>query len=143
MTQRTRMIRTKRGQAMVEAALTLIIFLTSVIGLIEFSRGVWTYNLVAHLSREGTRYAIVRGKSNTTPATVADIKNAVQAKAIGLTASKLTTTVNWYKPDGTTGDNTPGNDVKVNVSYAFSFMTPFVSRSNYTLKSTSRVIVLH
>jgi Flp pilus assembly protein TadG len=50
----------------VEFAVALPIFLLLTIGLIDFGRVVWTNGVLANATREGARYAIVRGGSPTT-----------------------------------------------------------------------------
>jgi Flp pilus assembly protein TadG len=71
-----------RGQSLVEFAIALPIFLVLTIGLFDFGRVVWTNNVLANATREGARYAIVRGGSPTTrcpvgpPATTAVIPPA-------------------------------------------------------------------
>ncbi|HEU5197985.1 MAG TPA: TadE family protein [Ktedonobacterales bacterium] len=49
---------TQRGQATVEFALTIILLLMVVIGILEFGRIVWLYNTLSNLSREIARYTI-------------------------------------------------------------------------------------
>ena len=49
---------TQRGQASVEFALTVILLLMVVIGILEFGRIVWLYNTLSNLSREIARYTI-------------------------------------------------------------------------------------
>lgn len=49
------------GQALIEFALTLPIFLLLVTGIFDVARAVWEENTLAYAAREGTRYAIVHG----------------------------------------------------------------------------------
>lgn len=122
---------------MVEAALNLGVVLTLLMGIIYFGLAAWTYNLMAHAAREGTRYAIVRGRSNKPPATAQDVSKIVRAQAVGMDLSKLTVNVSWIP------NNIPGGRVKVVVSYGFSFLLPFVPQNVLTLKSTSEMMVIH
>jgi hypothetical protein len=48
----------QRGQATVEFALTIVVLLMVVIGILEFGRIVWLYNTLSNLSREIARYTI-------------------------------------------------------------------------------------
>lgn len=50
--------RIQRGQATVEFALTILLLLTVIIGILEFGRLVWLYNTISNLSREIARYTI-------------------------------------------------------------------------------------
>lgn len=49
----------QHGQAMVEFALILPVFLLFFFGLTELGRAVWLYNTLSHVAREGSRFAIV------------------------------------------------------------------------------------
>lgn len=72
----------RRGTAMVEMALVLPLFLTLILGMIEFGRAMMIANLVTNAAREGARMAVLDGSSN---ATVTDgIKTFLQS-AIGVT----------------------------------------------------------
>lgn len=123
----------QRGSALVEAGLTLVVFLTTIFGLMDFGRMVWAYNLVSHAAREGTRYAMVHGKSSSSPATAADIKNVVTQQAVGLDPNSMQVNVSWIP------DNKPGSAVKVALKYTFSSMTNFVGSG--TFGSTLQVII--
>jgi len=47
------------GATMVEFALVLIIFLTFVLGITDFSRMLYTWNAATEATRSGARYAVV------------------------------------------------------------------------------------
>ena len=126
------------GQALVEGALTLTVFLSLVFGVCEFGRAVWIYTLICHVAREGTRYAAVHGSQSGMSADLAitNTNNVVKTRAVGLPASSVNVTTTWVP------DNTPGNAVRVSVSYNFKFMTPYrLSSDTLTLRSTSQMMV--
>jgi len=125
----------QRGFAMVEAALASTTALALLFGIFEFGQAVWQYNLVAHAAREGTRYAIVHGANSSTPATSDTITAKVKNQSLGLDPSKLSVTVTWIN------NNRPGSAVKVAVSYPVTFMGPYVPNGNFTVKSTSQMII--
>ncbi len=50
-----------RGQALVEIALVLPLFLLFLLGVVDFGRGIYTYAVISNGAREGARYAIVHG----------------------------------------------------------------------------------
>lgn len=54
----------RRGAAMVEMALVLPIFVTVMLGIVEFGRGFMVANLVTNAAREGARQAIMYGSTN-------------------------------------------------------------------------------
>ncbi|HEY5486532.1 MAG TPA: TadE/TadG family type IV pilus assembly protein [Candidatus Limnocylindrales bacterium] len=53
------------GQALVEFALVLPLFLFLVFGTIDLGRGVWAMDAASHAASEAARFAIVHGGSNT------------------------------------------------------------------------------
>ena len=55
-----------RGQALVEFAFVLPIFLLMLFAMIDLGRVIWANDTLANAAREGARYAIVHGGSETT-----------------------------------------------------------------------------
>ncbi len=55
----------RRAAAMVEMALVLPVFLTVVMGILEFGRGMWVGNMVTNAAREGARLAVLDGTTNS------------------------------------------------------------------------------
>ena len=53
--------RDERGAELIEFSLISILMLMLVFGIMEFGRAIWIYGTVAHVAREGARFAIVRG----------------------------------------------------------------------------------
>ena len=72
----------ERGQALLEFALVIPIFLTLLIGMVDIGRIVWANNTVSNAAREAARFAVVHGGSRSTmcpvgpPATVTIIPAA-------------------------------------------------------------------
>jgi hypothetical protein len=54
------------GQALVEFVLVVPIFLTLLLGIVDFGRVVWAGNSLAAAAREAARFAIVHGGSAST-----------------------------------------------------------------------------
>jgi len=110
----------RRGVQMVEAAIVLPVVMMLILGTFSTAMGVYYYQLVATLAREGARYASVHGTqyaadTGNSPATKADIKNnAILPMAVGLNLNNLTYAVNW----NTT--NSPYNSVSVTVTYQWT-----------------------
>ena len=52
-------MRNQRGATVVEFALVLIIFLTFLLGILDFSRMLWTWNAANEATRWGARIAVV------------------------------------------------------------------------------------
>jgi hypothetical protein len=56
--------RRSRGQALVEFAVVLPVFLVAVLAIFDLGRVIWARNTLENAAREGARYAIVHGDSN-------------------------------------------------------------------------------
>ena len=122
---------TQRGSVMVESALTLTIFLTIVFGLIDLGRAVWVHNAISHLAREGSRYAMVRGATHSTPATSAQISERVVARSFAIDKAALKVTTSWQE------GNQPGKPVAVDVSYTFRPYLPLIPVREVAMRSRS------
>ena len=142
------------GTTAVEMALVISVLLFLIIGLIVCGFGVFRYQQVACLSREGARWASARGgdyqkdtKLNS-PTRQEIIDRAVLPLAVGMDPEKLTVQVEWIdRGSGTVWDwdaalkdvrsITPdgeyvSNAVRVTVSYQWSpglFWDPVTVRS--------------
>jgi Flp pilus assembly protein TadG len=110
--------RTEGGQALVETALTILVFIFVLMGVVDVSRAVWNYNTLSNAVREGARYGIVHGSASTAPAGPTANNAAVEAHvedfSSGLRLSELTVNSSW--PDG---NNQKGSRVTVAASYDF------------------------
>jgi len=62
----------ERGAALVEYAIALTVFLTSMFGVIEFGRALWVHNALSDAARRGARYAVLNSSTN-----VDAVKNVV------------------------------------------------------------------
>jgi len=141
----------------VEAALTLLIFLVLLFGVVEFTRAVYAYNFVSGAARQATRWASVRGStckslSGGCPAAGSDVTTYVKSLAPGgIDSAQVTATTTWPRNPSNClaggSQNAPLCDVNVVVSYNFSFITltnkiPFLSGlASFTMTSTSDMII--
>ena len=126
----------RRGAALVEFALTwTIFFLVTVVGVMDFGRGIWAYNLLAHASQEATRYAMVRGSDSLSPATQLDIESFVEARTFFLGTDGVTVTTTW------TPDNGPGGVVEVQVQHTFSPLLATFLGQTISLSSTAQTVI--
>jgi len=122
----------ERGVDLVEAAFGLFIFLLLLLGIMDFGRAVYAYHFVSSAARQGSRWASVRGStckslSGGCPASAANVQTYVQGLAPGgIDSTQITATTTWPRnpsncPSGG-ASNAPLCDVKVVVSYNFSFI---------------------
>jgi Flp pilus assembly protein TadG len=161
------------GDALVEYAIVFLLFMTMIMGTIDFGRALYTYHYLSNVTRDAARWAAVNGSAcggdnscngqgymDTRPATQSDVQTFITNQTPpGIDTTKLTTTVTW--PISTdspatcaTTQNAPGCTVKVQLSYAFSFVSPLVSRvipatacgsntANLCMNSISEMIIAH
>ncbi len=124
----------RRGVQMLETAIVLPVVLMLTLGTCLTAPGIYYYELVATLAREGaryasvhgTQYAAVTGNAAATPASI--YTNAILPLAIGLNPSNLTYSVTWNTSNAPTTANPnsspPGqpvyNNVTVTVSYQWT-----------------------
>ncbi len=127
------LVRNEQGSELIELGLVGLLLFTLVFGIMEFGRAIWIYDTVAHLAREGARYAIVRGAESGQAASAADVDAHLQSLAAGMMGLAVTTT--W------TPDNEPGSVVQVRVDRPFDPIVPLVGLGPITLSSTSRLVI--
>lgn len=53
----------QRGDTMIEIAISAVVVLTLLFGVMEFGRAMYIYHFVSYAAQAGTRYALVRGNS--------------------------------------------------------------------------------
>lgn len=132
----------EHGSAIVETALSFIVLLTMIFGILAISLALYTYNFIADAAREGTRYAMVRGSScqgfaSACPAQASDVQTYVKGLTFpGIKPSAMTVTTTWP-----VGNNNPGNPVKVTVQYQFPLAIPFLTARTLSLKSSSQMVI--
>jgi Flp pilus assembly protein TadG len=141
----------EQGSAILESALSMIILLTFLFGIMETGLALFAYHFISHAARETTRYATVRGNSCTSfasacPATQNDIKiYATTLGYSGITTSDVAVSYSAY-PTGVTCApsatcNNPGNLVTVTITYNFPFNVPFVPARTFAMTSSSSMVI--
>lgn len=146
------------GATLVELSLSFAVLLSTVFGIIYFCFALYSYNYVNEVSREASRWAIVRGSQSCTnnanlsfcDATAAQISTYVKGLG-GADPNQLTVTTLWCAASTTTPGtwaacsastpNTPGNQVQVQVQYNFPLDVPFWHSSALTVTSTSTMVI--
>ena len=109
---RKRLLRSERGAALLETAITLPLILLVSVAIFEFGRAYQTWQVLTNAAREGARVAILAG---TTPD---QIKEAVITYAA---VGGLTVTADQIALDqGKALGSWTGSEIKV--SYPFQFM---------------------
>jgi hypothetical protein len=142
-----------RGQALFEVLVSLIVFITMLLAVIQMGLAAYSYHFISEAAREGARWAMVRGSACTSfttacPAALTDIQNYVTGLAYpGITASAMTETASWCGPTSSTppacstGTNAPGQIVRVAVQYKFPVGIAFVPASTITMNAVSQMVI--
>lgn len=124
----------RRGAHLVECAVVYPVVFTMLFGLLIGGLGVFRYQEVASLAREGARYASVHGSqyqsaTGKSAATADDVYNkAVLPKVVILDPGHLHYNITWSP------DNKQGSQVTVKLSYDW---VPEAYLGGITLSSTS------
>ena len=144
---------------MVEFSIAAVLLLTVIFGIMDFARAVYADHFVSYAAQEGTRYAIVRGGTfagttcTTTStmdcaATAGDVQSYVQSIAPpGISGTSVSASATWPgttvsgSATGCSTINNPGCDVKVTVTYTFSFLLPFMPTAGITFSSSSEQVI--
>lgn len=125
-------LRDERGAAMVEFAIAAGVFVTVLLGIMEFGFAAWEKNGVAADAREGARYAIVRGSESGRVTDSAGVADYVKSKTSLDTTIQVVTT--WHP------DKKFGSVVWVQVNHAVPRRGPFIPA--HTDSSTSKMVVV-
>jgi len=104
------------GQASVEFAVGLMMFLILLIGAVELGRAAWVWNTMAHGAREAARY----GASPTKTSTQIRDYAISRATGAGLTSGEVTVT------RGVCGD--PAQPLTVSITHTFTPLATGVAR---------------
>jgi len=125
----------QHGGAVFEFAMILPIIAILFLGIIDFSRAMLAYNALTHASEAAARFASVRSRTSTTPATTSTITTRVLQAGTGLEADKINVTATW------TPGNIRGGIVVVQIDYPFELLTPFVpwETINLTGSASARI----
>lgn len=155
----------ERGETLLEFAISAVITVSLLFGVIDLSRALYTYHFISSAAEQGARFAEVHGSgwtsacssssgtSYTAPlgctASKSDIQDYVQSLTPpGVTRASVTVNPQWLGKDinGNTSicattNNKAGCLVQVSVSYQFSYMVPFLPTSAQTLSATAQAVI--
>ena len=114
------------GSVAVEYALCLPFLVAMMYGIIEVSHYAYLRTTMENVAHDAVRYAAIHSSQAQTPATASDVKtftnNELSSLGLNPDGTAGTTVTVTYTPD-----NSPGNPVKVNISYPF---VPFMGGFN-------------
>lgn len=138
--------RNRAGQALVEFALVIPVFLLLLVGLFDLGRAVFAYNTLTNAAREGARLAIV---NQDEPSIIEHAKNA--SAIVELNVPNVDVDFWQINNDGTPDTSTPCNLVAngclavVTFEATYQPITPIISnivfKNGVTFKATSQLLV--
>jgi len=130
-----KLIKPKRGQAIIEFAFILPLLAILIVGIIDFSILFYDKAVITNASREGARQgSIFRSNASTgayEPLDSTGVSNAVNAylagRLVNFGAAAPSTIVHWSttSPPGiwsTTINTLPGGSIDVVVTYSYTFL---------------------
>jgi hypothetical protein len=151
--QRLLKVRSEDGAGLVEMALSIAMLLSLVLGIMELSMALYTFHFVSEAARDGSRYAIVRGSSCPAilpgcPAsgTGVDVETYLRNQGFPTINPGLLSAVPSWPSTGATCPSSgpcdsPGNLVKVVVTYQFPLSIPFLPTRTLSMSSTSQMVI--
>jgi Flp pilus assembly protein TadG len=145
----------EQGSSIVEFALTFIVVMGLLFGVMQLCLAFYTYQVINEYAREGARYAIVHGSNcflaNGTTSCYndsnAELQTVVQNYGYpGITASNVNVTkTNTFAPGQTAcltaGCQGTGDQITVTVTYPYTLSVPFIPSKTWTMSSTSTMII--
>jgi Flp pilus assembly protein TadG len=125
-----RRTREDRGQALVEFSLAILVFLALVMGIIDFGRGIYTYNGVSQAAREIARATSVQPPSGTLGGSThtQGVVNTQKALIPGLGNPVFTCIDATTMASKGAATCIPGDLVEVRISAPFSLLTPVLGQ---------------
>jgi Flp pilus assembly protein TadG len=130
-------IRSEKGAALIEAAITVPIILLISVGIFEFGRAYQTQQVLVNASREGARLAVIDGTTDDqVRARVNDYLTGGGLKT--LTADKIVINRNA----AVTGTTISGSTVEVQYPFEFMVLNPVVKLIAPTDSTTGAPITI-
>ncbi len=132
------------GQAMVESALILLVFLVVLLGIVDFGQFFYFHQSLTDRARAGARYGSVHACSDTATCPEA-VNYAIYNDPTGGTGSALLPCLagecatNATVTAAVTAPSAGSYDTSITVTisgYPFNFMLPYFKQSVWTIKAT-------
>ena len=129
-------MRSEKGVAMVEAAITLPIILLISVGIFEFGRAYQTSQVLTNAAREGARLAVIEGSTDT------EVRARVNKYLTdGGLASLADSNIVLNRTTALTASATASN-VQVNYPFEFMVLNPVIRLISPTNTTTGAPITL-
>ena len=136
---RRQRIKSERGAALLEAAITIPMLLLVSVGIFEFGRAYQTWQILTNAAREGARMAVLSDSSNTdVQARVTQYMTNGQLGAVG----SATVGVNRSAVLDVNGRAVSASDVSIDYPFSFIVLQP-VARLIAPTTSLGGAVVMH
>lgn len=131
----------RKGQALVEFALVLVLVLVISLGIIDFGRLFFTWSSMANAAREGARFGTVHPTWWTAADHTPNIESRTRAMLFTLGTNTPTVEIHCFHAHGQEfGDSraycTRGNQIHVIVRARFQTWTPIIPALNLSATAT-------
>jgi len=129
------------GQAMLESALMLLLFLVVLLGILDFGQFFYFHQSLTERARAGARYGSVHLCADVTNCTAA-VNVAIYNDATGAGTPVLPCLTSGCDQNATvtaavTSSGTQDGRITVTISnYPLNFMLPFLAKSTWTIRAT-------
>lgn len=151
--------REERGASLVEFAVSIVLFMTLIVGIAWFAMAMYAYHYVSYSAQQAARYAIVRGadwgtttcaaaNSYACNATAANVQSYIRSVApAGINPNDVTVTTTWpgTTPSGSATGCSPANKsgclVNVTISYPFAMYIPLVPTTSLQFSASAQMVV--
>jgi Flp pilus assembly protein TadG len=129
-----RLAREEPGQAALEMAFAMPLFLAVVFGMIQCSLVLQSYCNATYACRNAGRYAMLHSLTALAPSSVTDIQTMVKSSLFQYSSVQPTVTVSYLNPSNlATATNAVGNLVCVKATWSQRFYIPFMTTSSFTI----------
>jgi Flp pilus assembly protein TadG len=134
-----RRIKSERGAALLEAAITIPMLLLVSVGIFEFGRAYQTWQILTNAAREGARMAVLQDSSNTD--ITARVTQYMTDGQLGAVAG-ATVGVNRSAVLDVNGRSVSASDVTIDYPFSFIVLQP-VARLVAPTTSLGGAVVMH
>lgn len=147
-------LRRDEGSSLVEFALTTVVLVGLLFGVMQLCLAFYNYEVVNEYARAGARYAIVHGSNCAYPSgsscyndSSSNLQTVVQNFGYpGINPGNLTVTATTGIAPGqtsclTAGCKGTGDQITVKVAYSYKLPIPFIPAKSWTMSSSSTMII--
>ncbi len=112
---KTRIIKSTKGQALVEMAFVLPILLLILMGIVEFGRIINSYLVITNAVREGARYAAIHSTDEQINLVISDLTSTLNQSELNIVITPSET------------NRITGSSAVIRIDYDIDIFTPIIS----------------